>query len=246
MKTLLLLAFVAIANISFSQTGKILSNQDGFEVAYTSQKLSDGNKDKYLVTVTAINRNKEPLYYGVRTTKDGTNIYVSPLSSLFSTKVTVRNATGFLASDGVKIKGEQQDLFTEGRGEQLFKFEVDKIYNYENTINVKKGDTPIITVSHIYQMKPLSKFNIEVSSVLMDGTYKTSCGSVTFGVTLQKQSTRTVLIQSVNGKQIIWVKNTPTSFVKEGDNNSNLTFNKDKSTFMYSTADGVSCEWSKQ
>lgn len=241
----ILTALLLVATLTSVAQERVISTQDGFEIKYTSKKLSEGSKDKYLITVTAINRNAYPLFYGVATTNNNGTVTVNALLNQYSEKVTVRNATGFLASDGVKIKGELLDLFTEGKAQQLYKYDADKPYNYENEINVKHGDTPIITVTHTYSLKPLSRFNIEASAAMLDGTYKNGCGNTTFSIAVQTNQAVTVLVQTVNGKQVRWIKNSATSFTKENDPNSTLSYNKEKNSFLYSNADGVSCEWSK-
>jgi hypothetical protein len=245
-KTIISILSFFILISSFGQDEKILSNQNGFEIAYKAQRLSEGNKDKWLITVTAINKTNNQLYYALPTMKQSDGSYgVNPFSSQFSSKVTVRNATGFLASDGVKIKGEVTNVFTENRGSILAQYDPGRIYNYENTINVKHGDTPIVTVSHNYPLKKLSEFNIEISATLIDGDYKTSCGSNTFSISTKEENNKPFLLQSVNGKQIKWLKTSATLFVKENDTNSTLSYNKEKKTFAYSSSDGINCEWTK-
>lgn len=245
-KTIITLIAIFTCFLSFSQNEKLLSNQNGFEIAYKAQKLEEGKKDKWLVTVTAINKTDKPLYYALLTMKqnDG-SIKANPLGALFSSKVTVQNATGFLSSDGVKIKGEESDLFTENKTSILYKYDAGRIYNYESTINVKHGDTPIVTISHFFPLKAINEFNIETSSVLIDGDYKTTCGQTSFSLSLQDQTGKTVLIQSINGKQIKWIKTSATLFAKENDTNTTLSYNKEKKTFSYSSSDGISCEWSR-
>ena len=231
---------------SFGQNEVMISNQNGFEVSYKAQKLSEGSKDKWLVTVMAINKTDVPLYYGVPTMKqnDG-SITVNAFANQFSSKVTVRNATGFLASDGVKIKGENSNIFTENKSSLLYQYEPARIYNYENTINIKHGDTPIVTISHIYPLKKISDLNIETSATLIDGDYKNSCGAMTFSIALQEQNGKSFLMQSINGKQIKWIKTSATQFIKENDSNTTLSYNKSKKTFSFSSSDGISCEWNK-
>lgn len=242
MTSLLTLMF----NFVKAQNETILSSQNGFEIAYKAQKLSEGNKDKWLVTVSAINKNEYSLYYALETMKqnDGT-FAINPFGNLYSSKVTVRNATGFLASDGVKIKGELTNIFTENKSTVLCQYDPGRIYNYENTINIKHGDTPIITVSHIYPLKKLKEYNIETSAALIDGNYKTNCGSNVFSISLTEENNKSILVQSVNGKQIKWLKTSATLFVKENDTNSTLSYNKDKMIFLYSSSDGINCEWTK-
>lgn len=232
--------------IAFGQDDITLSSQNGFEVTYKKQKLDEGKKDKWLITVTAVNRTDAPLLYAVQTAKQSDGSFsVNPFAGQFSSKVTVRNATGFLSSDGVKIKGEATNFFTEKKAFVLFQYEPGRIYNYENTINIKSGDTPIVTVSHFYPLKKSNDFDIEMSATLIDGDYKTSCGGVSFSVTLQAQTGVTYLVQSIAGKQIRWMKSTSTQFTKESDFNTTLSHNKAKGTFTYSSSDGVTCEWSK-
>jgi hypothetical protein len=232
--------------LSFCQSPILLSNQNGFEIAYKAQKLEEGKKDKWLVTVTAINKTDKPLYYALATMKQKDGSWaVGPFETVFSSKVEVRNATGFLSSDGVKIKGETSDLFTENKTSILYKYDAGRIYNYENTINVKHGDTPIITVSHFYPLKVANEFNMEASSALIDGDYKTTCGQMMFSLLLQDRNNRAVLIQSINGKQIKWIKTSATLFTKENDTNTTLSYNKEKKVFSYSSSDGVNCEWSR-
>lgn len=231
---------------SFGQDEKILSNQNGFEIAYKAQKLSEGNKDKWLITVTAINKTDQQLYYALPTMKQTNGSYsINSFANQFSSKVTVRNAVGFLASDGVKVKGEPTKYFTENKGSILAQYDPGRIYNYENTIKLKHGDTPIVTVSHNYTLKKLSEFNIEVSATLVDGDYKTSCGSNTFSISTKEENNKTFILQSVNGKQIKWKQTSPTMFVKENDTNSTLSYNKEKKTFSFSSSDGINCEWIK-
>lgn len=240
--TLLAFAFIT----SFSQAEKVLSSQNGFEIAYQAQKISDANKDKWLISVTAVNKTDIPLFYGLPTLKQNDGSYaMNALASQYSSKVTVRNATGFLASDGVKIKGEITKYFTENKGTVLMQYDPGRIYNYENTINVKHGETPIVTVSHSYPLKKMSEFNIEASATLIDGDYKTSCGANSFSLSMKDENGKSFLLQSVNGKQIKWLKSSATLFLKDNDTNSTLSYNKDKKTFAFSSSDGINCEWTK-
>lgn len=245
-KNFLTILAIFLTLSSFGQTEVLISNQNGFEVSYKTQKLSEGSKDKWLVTVMAINKTEVPLYYGVPTMKqnDG-SMTVNAFVNQFSSKVTVRNATGFLASDGVKIKGENSNIFTENKSSLLYQYEPQRIYNYENTINIKHGDTPIVTITHTYPLKKLNDLNIETSAALIDGDYKNSCGSMTFSLTLQEVNGKSFLNQSINGKQIKWIKSTTTQFIKENDSNTTLSYNKSKKTFSFSSSDGISCEWTK-
>lgn len=239
--------FLLASTFGFSQEEKVLSNQNGFEIKYQAQKLSEGNKDKWLITVTAINNNKDQIFYVLPTLKQNDGSYTfNAFANQFSSKVTVRNATGFLASDGVKIKGEITNVFTEGKGGILAKFDPGRIYNYENTINVKSGETPIVTISHFYPLKRLNEINIEVSSALIDGDYKNNCGGNVFSLSLKEENGKSYLFQSVNGKQIKWIKTSASLFSKENDSNSTLSYNKEKRTFAYSSSDGINCEWTKQ
>lgn len=230
-----------------AQNEVVISNQNGFTISYKTQKLSEGNKDKWLVTVLAINNTAEKVFYAIPTLKQNDGSYkVNPLVNQASSKVTVRNATGFLASGDVKIKGEQTLLFTENKTGLLFQYDPGRLYNYENTVNVKHGDTPIVTVTHTYQLKNGSDYNIETSSTLIDGDYKTSCGNGFFTITLKDENNKTYLNQTINGKEIKWIKKSSTQFAKETDEGTTLSYNKTKKTFLFSSSDGITCDWTKQ
>jgi hypothetical protein len=245
-RNLSLLFFILFSLSTFGQNEIVLSNQNGFEISYRAQKLDQGKKDKWLITVTAVNKTDAPLLYPVQTMKKGDNSFtVNPLASKLSSQVTVRNATGFLASHDVKIIGEMTNLFTEKKASILYQYEPGRIYNYENEINIKSGDTPIVTVTHFYPLKKMGEFNIETSAAFIDGDYKTSCGDTNFSLTLQEQNGTTYLVQSINGKQIKWIKATGTQFTKTSDTNTTLSYNKSKGTFAYSSSDGITCEWTK-
>lgn len=248
MKQILSIAAMLFLTLALhAQQEVVISNQNGFQISYKAQKLSDGSKDKWLVTVMAINNTQENIYYSVPTMKntDGT-VTVNPLSTQYSSKVTVRNATGFLSSSDVKIKGENSSLYTENKAGYLLQYEPGRMYNYENTFNLKHGDTPIVTVSHNYQLKKAADFNIETSSKNIDGDYKNSCGNGVFTLTLKEENGKTYLVQTVNGKQIKWVKQSSTQFAKESDTGTTLSYNKTKQTFLYSSSEGMNCEWTKQ
>lgn len=243
--TILLLTSISHFQL-LSQEEKEISNQNKFKITYKTQKLSDGDKDEWLVTATAVNENEDALYYGVQTLKEDNGTYISnALSRQIVSAITVRNAKGFLASDEVKIKGEDTKIFTENMANILFKFEAGQIYNFENTFKVRHGDTPVITISHFYTLKMLKDFKIEMSNEMVEGNYKSTCGQNTFSITLSKENGATYILQSINGKLVKWIKNSSTQFIKENDENTTLSFNKTTNKFSYSSSDGVNCEWTK-
>ncbi|TAD81943.1 MAG: hypothetical protein EAY75_16935 [Bacteroidetes bacterium] len=246
-KKIIIMALLVFANtISFSQTEKMLSNQNGFEIAYRAQKISGGKKDKWLITVTAVNKTQHAIFYEQPTAVQSPGS-TAPNGFAYqsSSKVTVRNAIGFLANDGVMIKGEPTKLFTESKSTVLMQYEPGRIYNYESSVNIKPGDSPIVTVSHYYPLRKLSEFNIQISAELIDGDYKTTCGLNTWSVSMKEENGKSYLIQSVNGKQIKWIKSTATLFLKETDSSTIISYNREKKTFAYSNSDGVNCEWTK-
>jgi hypothetical protein len=235
-----------VSCLGFAQNEKVLSTQNGFEIAYTAQKIGDGGKDKWLITVSAVNKTEDKLFYSLPTIKqtDG-SFAVNTFSSLFSSKVTVRNATGFLASDGVKVKGEPTNFYTLNKAGMLFQYDPGRIYNYENTINVKDGDTPVVTITHTYPLKKLSEFNLEPTAALIEGEYKSTCATTVFSIHIKEEVAKTYLIQSINGRQIKWLRTSSNLFVKETDTGSTLSYNKEKRVFNFSSSDGIACEWQK-
>jgi hypothetical protein len=208
--------------------------------------LSEGKKDKWLIAVTAVNKTGNILYYPVQTAKqtDG-SFAVSSFADKYSERVIVRNVTGFLANNVVTIKGEASNIYTENKTSFLYQYDANRIYNFESTFNINHGDSPIVTISHIYPLKKLSDYNIELAATFIDGEYKLSCSNVNFSINLQEQTGKTYLLQSINGRQIRWLRTTATQFVKETDNSTILSYNKSTKTFLYSNADGVACEWIK-
>ena len=54
------------------------------------------------------------------------------------------------------------------------------------------------------------------------------------------------ILQNVNGNQIKWIKQSSTSYKKEGDAGSTLTYQKSENKFFYSSSDGNNCTWAKQ
>jgi len=243
---LIVLFFISTKKAVFSQIEKEIYNQNNFRISYKSQKISDGDKDEWLITATAINENDEALYYSVPTVKQNDGSYIANiLARQISSAITVRNTKGFLANNEVKIKGEETKILTEDNSNILFKFSAGQIYNFESTFKVRHGDTPIITLSHFYILKPIKEFKIEISNDMIEGNYKSSCGQNSFSLSLSKENGKIFILQSINGKQVKWNKNSSTQFIKENDETTTLSFNKLTNKFSYSSSDGVNCEWTK-
>ena len=246
------LLFGCLCLISFqamSQTDRLLSNTDGLEISYRSQKLEEGgSKDKYLVNVTAVNNNKYALFYGVRASK-GSNglVSVDGLSFNSVAKVVVRNSVGFLAASDVPVRGEQTSLYADNQQQVLFKFEAGRTYHYEQTFHVKHGDTLVVTFSNNTSLKDIHNFNLDVTQASLEGVFKTSCGGANFNLTYHTDYTtnKSYLIQTVNGRQIKWFKTSELTFIRDYDNSTTITFDKSRGEYLYSNMDGTSCEWFK-
>ncbi len=245
-----LIGFLFLINSSaFSQTEKVIGTNDGLEISYKYQKIEENEKkDKYMVYVSAVNKNNYPLYYGVKTAR-GTNgtVTIDALAQNSAAKIVVRNSVGFLASDEVKVTGDQTNLFANNQQTALFMYEAGRNYNYEHSFNVKHGDSLIITLTYNYPMKRIENFDVDVTNAALEGMYRTSCGGATFSLALQTDiaSNRTFLIQTVNGRQIKWFKSSNFTFVRDFDSFTTITYDKISGIFYYSNMDGTNCEWIK-
>ncbi len=241
---LLLICFNAM-----SQVEKVVSTSDGLEISYKYQKIEDGSsKDKYVVSVTATNKNNYGLYYGVKTAKGANGMITTDgLASTSVAKLVVRNSVGFLASDDIKIKGEQTNLFANGQQLALFKFDAGRFYNYEQTFHVKHGDSLIVTFSYNYSPKDIQSFDVDVTQASLEGLYKTSCGGASFSLSIHTDinTNKTYLIQAVNGRQVKWFKTSDFTFTRDFDNYTTITYDKTRAVYYYSNIDGTNCEWTK-
>ena len=236
-----------ICNLNlFSQEEVTIGSKENVIITYQLTKLEENpKKDKYLISVSSQNKNDFDLYYPLAILKnaDGTE-NVNPYASTGFAKIVIRNSTGWFG-DGKQIVGQQTKVRTESN-ELLVVLEKQKIYNFETEFNVKHGETPIITNSYLNTLRKLSEFNIMLDDSFINGVWTSSCGNNTILLTFVDVANGKILLQSVNGKQIRWVKQTATTFIKETDTNSTLTFNKGENKFYYTSSDGNNCEWAKK
>ena len=73
-----------------------------------------------------------------------------------------------------------------------------------------------------------------------------SCGNIRLNLNASKDETgRDIVVQTINGKQFVWIRKTEDTFVRQNCNEATLTFNKNNNSFQYSTIDGVYCDWIK-
>ena len=85
-----------------------------------------------------------------------------------------------------------------------------------------------------------------LDDTFINGVWNSNCGNNNISLTFVDVANGKILLQSVNGKQIRWIKQTSTTFVRETDSNSTLTFNKGENKFYYTSSDGNNCEWVKK
>lgn len=246
-KLLLLTSLFLFANlIAFGQENIVIGTKDNVEISYQLTKLdSNPKKDKYLISVSAQNKNNHNLYYGVELVKNsnGTESTNPFLSNGFS-KIIIRNSTGWFG-DGKQIVGQETTVKTE-TNEILFNLEKNKIYNFETEFNVKHDDKPIITNTYGSTLRKLEEFNIAINDTFVNGVWVSNCGNNTISLALLDENGKKIILQSVNGKQIRWISASNTNFLKENDNNSTLTYSKSDNKFLYSSSDGNNCEWTKK
>lgn len=241
-KLLLLLALHASA--AFCQE-TVIGNKDNVEISYQLTELEKGaKKDRYLLTVSFQNKGDADLYYALPLTKNdkGTESISFMVPKGFA-EIKVRNATGILGA-GSQLMGQETILRTEDNA-VLMALEKGKIYNVEDEFNVKSGEKPIVTNSYKHTLRTLDAFNLKMNDAFLSGIWKSSCGNSTISLSLIDENGQQKLLQNVNGIQIKWIKQSPTTFLKENDVNSTLTYNKSNNRFYYSSSDGNNCEWVK-
>lgn len=240
---MLLTLFISI-NITAQEEVNIGSKY-GIDISYQILKTKKTKKkDVYLLIATAVNTNDYDVYY-----KTPISSYSTIYDSGF-TQIKVRNATGIFRT-GQAIYGSKLTLRTT-KG-QLSILEAGETYNFETNFRVKKGDTPLITNTFNSQLFKFETFEILLGPGIVSGEWSTTCGtlSMTLDYTSKKhnvngvEETYEVISQSTNGKQFIWMKVAENSFVREDIEGYNLSYNSSTGLFLYSTSDGLSCNWSK-
>jgi len=246
MKKRLLLMLLFVGLTCLGQESIVIGKQDGIEISYQLTPLEKGaKKDKYLVAISAVNKGNEDLYYGVAIVKDANGQESFGLiPQLGFSKITIRNSTGWFG-DGKDVMGEQTIYRTEDNA-NLFVFLKGKILNFEFEFNTKTGIAPIITNSYVKALRPISGFNIALNDAAVNGTWISSCGNSMNSLVFAADASGQFINQSVNGRQFKWIRRSVSEFVKDGDANSVLTYNKASNTFTYSNAEGVYCEWNKK
>jgi hypothetical protein len=241
-----LLSFILISISAISQETKIIGSKDNVEISYQLTELSKGaKKDKYLISISFENKNSYDLFYVLPLIKnnDGTES-VGILTNRGFSEITIRNATGLFGS-GKQLIGQETVLRTEDNG-ILLMLEQNRIYNVEAEFNVKTGEKPIITNSYKNTLRKIDEFNLKISEAFVNGIWKSSCGNNQMSLSIIEENGEQKILQNVNGNQIKWIKQSSTSYKKEGDAGSTLTYQKSENKFFYSSSDGNNCTWAKQ
>ena len=93
----------------------------------------------------------------------------------------------------------------------------------------------------------IDNFEIAINEAIINGEWVSNCGNNTMNLVLQKNfSNETVIKQLINGKENIWLKINPSTFKKQVDSTTTITFNRATNNFSYATNDGANCIWSKK
>ena len=231
----------------FSQAPVELANIDNVKISYTLTKLeSTDKKDKYLIQVTLVNSNSTPIYYAIPgiVNADKT-ITMDPFNDKFA-KVKIRNSTG-LFGDGIGLSGDNTGLVSTNNS-FIYVLHPGKIYNSETTFKVKTGELPIVTNTVKQNLNQLSYYDLQINRSMIDGLWKSTCTSVDMSMAFQEMTgtSPAVIIQSVNGKQIKWLKQTEITFTRENDNSTTLSYQKASNSFLFSSSDGITCTLTKK
>ncbi|MCF6182301.1 hypothetical protein [Lutibacter sp.] len=244
--------FLIITLISFtkliSQQEKRIAVKDSVEITY--QLLLKGHsskKDKYILIVNAINKSNTDKFYTAPMAKSAREGHVTATQSGDSgfTRIKVRNSTG-LFGNGASIKGEFTDLITTDN-EAIYVIRKGDIYTQETSFRVLRGDIPLITNTFTKIFEDLSRYDLRLTPKMINGDYVSNCGNIRLNLNTSKDETgRDIVIQTINGKQFIWIRRSEDTFVRKNNcNEATLTFNKTTNSFQYSTVDGVYCDWVK-
>ncbi len=230
-----------------AQNSVELANIDNIKVSYTLTKLeATDKKDKYLIQVVMVNNNAKPVYYAVQGSEnEDKTITENPFASSF-TRVKIRNSTG-LFGDGISLNGDGTGLISTSN-HFIKVIQPGKLYNTETTFKVKSGETPIITNTVNYNLSKLSDFDLKINRNMVDGVWQSTCASVDMNFLYVERTTTApaYILQTVNGKQIKWIKQTDITFMRETDNSTTLTYQKPTNSFLYSTVDGINCNFTKK
>ncbi len=248
MKTKLLIIILFLSIKSFSQDEKQIGKRNEVKINYQTILKNEGKKkDSYILIVNAENTNKENLYYAVNLTKNNEGKWVLPYTPAEKgfTKIKVRNSTGWFG-DGQSLTGDLTDYFTTDN-KVLYEIKKSEVYTKETSFKVKKGKKPLITNSFSKSLMELSKFDIRISSKMLDGDYISSCGNIKINVSSGNTTEKgDFIIQTTNGKQFYWIRKSDKTFVRGNNSEYTLSYNKSNATFTYSTSDGINCIWEKK
>jgi hypothetical protein len=230
----------------FGQNAVEIANVDNVKIQYSLTRLeSKETKEKYLIQVNVVNNNNYPMYYVVPgIVNEDKSVTMDPLNLNFA-KIKIRNSTG-LFGDGIGLSGDNSNMKTISNG-FLFALMPGKIYNFETTFKVKTGDLPLVTNTVKSNLNKLSNFDVKINSANINGIWSSTCSSMDLSLTFEENiGGISYIIQSVNGKQSKWLKQTEMNFTRENDNSTTLTYQKANNTFLFSSSDGISCTLTKK
>jgi hypothetical protein len=244
--------FLIITLISFTkligQEEKKIAVKDSVEITY--QLLLKGHtskKDKYILIANAINKSNTDKFYAAPLAKNNPEGHMSTTQTGDSgfTRLKVRNSTGIFGN-GASIKGEPTYLLTTSN-EAIYVIRKGNSYSQETSFRVIKGNKPLITNTFTKTFQKLSYYDLRLTPKMISGDYVSNCGDIRLNLNASKDETgRDIVIQTINGKQFIWIRKTEDTFVRKNNcNEATLTYNKNNNSFQYSTIDGVYCDWIK-
>jgi hypothetical protein len=193
----------------------------------------------------AENTTESDLYYEVPLSAQLNGNYgVGMLQNKSFALSTVRNSTG-LMNENISFSGNETKFITADR-KVLFLIPKGGQIIGKQEFKVKSGEAPVLENRFLFSFRKLEFFQLEVTDYLIQGVWKTSCGTPEIMLTVSNQGTEKTIIQTVNGKQIFWKKSAPNVFRKTNDEEVTLTFNMAKRVFTYVSPEGIVCNWNKR
>ena len=86
--------------------------------------------------------------------------------------------------------------------------------------------------------------DLKTTIALLEGEYTSNCGAAEITVTLKESKEKGIyLVQTANDEQIIWLRSSNTTFVKQDGEDYTITYSETDNSFKYTNYEGDVCEW---
>lgn len=227
--------------IKGSDAQQTLFEYDGLNISTSIQKLeAGGKKDKYLMQVKILSKEKDLYYPASMTLNSRTKkLQVSNKTLGFA---KVQNATGLFKSKG--IDGEISPYRSED-GSILYVFKQGKTYTEEDKFKVLTGNEPIITYNESKTVHPLDYYNLMVDGSMVAGNWSSTCSDGTITIAYSDTGKTDYITLNATNRIIKWNRRNAQSFEKN-DRTATISYNKSDKSLIYINTDGIRCALHRQ